>query len=309
MSKDSFIRLDTNLIKVLGLNKAVVFCHLLGIQDAINNKRDKQDAIYQQMNRISETTQLNKKTITNIIKQLEELNLLIKIEHTERNKNKYSINKDNYRLLQKLIKEYKTKDAVLSKYNEYIGKSTTKNGTSSDTKNGDTSNTKIGATDKDTNKKDDLKKINSNRQQFYPNCRPITIRYNISEDNYKEYTYNYIPRFFNSTCNDEDIKDVLCNYGGYAEHQALEYFLASYHSFYGTYHLPKSKDNVKKMIDKIHSALNIDIIDEDLEFFKEVVNEYFYNTNTENRTLTLDLLLSNNYGAFEWVERLSMRAI
>ena len=136
---DKFIRLDIDLINVLGLNRAVIFCHLLGIQTTINEARQKDDAIYQQKNRLHQITKLNTKTIDKCINDLVEMQLLHKIGHTERNKNKYYIDKTNYNYLKQCIKNNNSKQEILNKYYEHIQKSNTKNGTSDDTKNNTTS--------------------------------------------------------------------------------------------------------------------------------------------------------------------------
>lgn len=110
MRKD-FIKLDRKLIRVLGLNKAVVFCHLLGIQDTINNKRDKQDAIYQQQERLLYEVGLSKATLIKTIKELEKDKLLHTIKGTEGNKTKYLIDKYNYNKLMDIIDDLEIKSS------------------------------------------------------------------------------------------------------------------------------------------------------------------------------------------------------
>lgn len=317
MSKtsSSFIKLDNRLIRVLGLNNAVVFCHLQGIQGAINYKRDNQDAIYQQLDRLIYDLGLSKATIIKSIKYLESLKLLHTIKGTEGNKTKYLIDKFNYNKLMDIIndienpKTKKTKENainikrdVLNLYNEWY-------------KNNTTSSDNFDTTNKDLIEKDKNKKIKSSRQ-FLSNCihQPITINYYEDSILLDSVTYQFIPLYFKDSYKEDDIYKTLNNSHNvnYQEHQILEYFLKSYYKYYGYLHKQDTAPKIREILQTIHNIIIDYLASLDLNYktMYDVIDEYFNTPNTKKRDLTLYLLLSKSEnGVYSWIDTIITRII
>ena len=315
----SFIKLDRQLIRVLGLNNAVVFCHLLGIQDAINGKNNTTSAIYQQLDRLIYDTGLSKATIIKSIKYLEDIKLLHKIPHTEGNKTKYSIDKYNYSNLLKIMdkientkakKDIKSarvfKKDVLNLYQEFY-------------KNNTTSSDNFNTTNKDLKNKYRSKE-NKSSSQFLANCihQPITIDYFINDVYNESKTYQFIPLFFKDEYSTNEIYNTLNDNDniGLLEHQILEYFLQSYYKKYGTIHRKEKPPKIREILQTIHNILYdyLDKIGYDADNYNldnvmyTIIDEYF-NTSNNKRDLTIYLLLSNDSGYYGWIDNLSKRLL
>lgn len=314
----SFIQLDRQLIRVLGLNKAVVFCHLLGIQDAINGKSGTPSAIYQQLDRLVYDTGISRATIIKSIKYLEDIKLLHKIPHTEGNKTKYAIDKYNYNTLLEIMDKIENTKAkkdsnsarafkrdVLNLYQEYY-------------KNNTTSSDNFNTTNKDLKKKETKKNNNSNRQ-FLSNCihQPITINYSENDVFKESKTYQFIPLFFKDEYTDKDIYDTLNKSRGVnlLEHQVLEYFLQSYYKYYGKLHRQEKPPKIREILQTIHNVLYdyLDKLGYDADTYNldsimyEVIDEYFNTPNKYDRDLTIYLLLSNDNGFYGWINNIMKR--
>ena len=307
----SFIKLDRQLIRVLGLKNAVIFCHLLGIQDSINDKRNRQDAIYQQIDRLVYDTGISKKTVLNGLDDLESLNLLHIIKHTEGNKNKYYIDKHNYNALLKIMdkventKVKKGRDSakafkkdVLILYQEYY---------KNNTKSSDNFNT----TNKDLLERELKLKNNKYYRQFLSNCthKPITINYLENDILQDSKTYQFIPLFFKDEYSNDEIFNILSESSNTSllEHQILEYFLASYYKYYGKIHKQEKAPKIREILQTIKYMVYDYLNDYDNDIMFDVIDEYFNTPNKNNRDLTIYLLLSNDNGYYGWIDTLLKR--
>ena len=306
--KDNFIKLDRQLIRVLGLNNAVVFCHLKGIQESINSKNNKYD-IYQQINVLEYETGLTKQTIIKTIKKLNDLKLLHKRKHGERNKNYYLVDKNNYYKLKDFIDKLENnkikksglnakqlKKEVLNLYQEYI-------------KNNTISSDNFNTTDKDLIKRDLKRRENKSNRQFLENCthKPITIDYSINDVFIDSETYYFIPLFFKDEYTDDDIFNFLIanKNGGLDEHKSLEYFLQEYFNYYGKLHRQDKPPKIREILQKIHNInIKLDNLDYDKGYIMDIIDEYFKTPNKLDRDLTIYLFLSDN-----WIPTLLNRLI
>jgi hypothetical protein len=311
---NNFIKLDRKLIRVLGLNKAVVFCHLLGIQDSINNKRDKQDAIYQQQDRLIYDTGLSKATLIKVIKELETKDkLLHTIKGTEGNKTKYLVDGYNYKKLLEIIDTIETNSIKKNKINATSIKRDVLNLYYEWCNNNTTSSDNFNTTNKDLiEKKNKLKNIKSTTRQLLSNCKhkPITINYYNSYVYDESITYQFIPLLFKDEYSDKDITDILynrdkvSNYINKNELDTLEYFLKRYYQYYGYMHKPTTAVKVREILQKIYQVLSKDIYSDILD---EIIDEYFNTPNTKNRDLTIHLFLSNDNGYYSWINKIAIR--
>lgn len=311
---NNFIKLDRKLIRVLGLNKAVVFCHLLGIQNSINKSRGKQDAIYQQQERLLYDTGLSKATLIKVIKELENQDkLLHTIKGTEGNKTQYFIDEYSYKKLleciddieNKNIKKTKTnassvKRDVLKLYYEWVNNNTT-------------SSDNFNTTNKDLKeKKNRLKKDKTINRQLLSNCKhkPITINYYDNNIFDESITYQFIPLLFKDEYNNEDIYDLLCNNSknkniSKDEINTLEYFLKKYYQYYGTIHRQTTAPKIREILQNLYQVLSYTLYSKNI---KEIIDEYFNTPNTKQRDLTIYLFLSkNDNGLYSWINKLAIR--
>ena len=310
MRKD-FIKLDRKLIRVLGLNKAVVFCHLLGIQDTINNKRDKQDAIYQQQERLLYEVGLSKATLIKTIKELEKDKLLHTIKGTEGNKTKYLIDKYNYIKLMDIIDDLEIKSSKKNKQNASVLKKDVLNLYYEWCNNNTTSSDNFNTTNKDLKEKEKLKKIKSSRQLLANNRTPITINFTNNGVLQESITYNFIPKFFKDEYTESDMYNILNKSSNvnYNEIQILEYFLKKYYKYYGIYHKQEKPPKIREILQLIHQASDKSFWNsEDIyDIFKDIIDEYFNTPNTKERDLTIYLFLSNKEGYFSWIDTIANR--
>lgn len=311
----SFIKLDRGIVRVLGLNNAVVFCHLLGIQDSINKKRNMQDAIYQQLDRLIYDTGLSESTIRKCLKSLEQDYKLIHIiKGTERNKNKYLIDKFNYDKLKEIIEIIETKDIKKNKINATSIKQDVLNLYYEWCKNNTTSSDNFIITEKDLKEKEKkLKKSNSNRQ-LLSNCKhqPITINYFNNGVYDESITYQFIPLLFKDEYTDKEIYNILCNNDNVSKNihkkeiDTLEYFLTKYYQYYGTIHKPTTAPKVREILQNIYTAFP-----EYLNYSNDsylIIDEYFNTPNIKNRDLTIHLFLSKDEnGYYSWINTIAIR--
>ena len=310
MSSNNFIQLDRRLIRVLGLRNAVVFCHLLNIQDLINNKRDKQDAIYQQYDVLVYEVGLSKQTIIDSIKYLESIKLLHTIKKTERNKTKYLIDKYNYNSLLKIMDKVENKKIKKNKSNASAFKRDVLNLYQEYYKNNTTSSDNFDTTNKDLIDKE-IKKKNKSSRQFLSNCKhkPITINYLDNDVFIESNTYQFIPLFFKDEYTEDDIYKTLNKSSNVnmSEHQILEYFLECYYKYYGKLHKQEKPPKIREILQTIHYVIHnyLDYLGYDVNNYnlvnimRGVIDEYFNTPNKNNRDLTIYLFLSkdkdNNY--------------
>lgn len=180
VKKSNFIKLDRRLVQVLGLYKAVVLCHLIGIQEAIK-KTSNNETFYQTLDVLVYNLDISRQTLIKIIKDLEDLQLVKKKSHQQKNKNYYYISKRNYDFLISIIddelkekrkKNKSTKDEIKEKViQNYI--SSMKIDTISSVKNDTLSSTKNDTTNKDLIEiKNKEKKIKSKDIKTYFNDLP-----------------------------------------------------------------------------------------------------------------------------------------
>lgn len=281
---NTFIKLETKLLKVLDVKVATLFCHLKGIEKTINDKRQIDDAIYQQKERLIKDTGISKSSVDKYIKELEDLKLLQVIRKTERNKNKYKINYDNYNKLISIIDEYENKNiknlkkVVLNLYNEIV-------------KNDTTSSNKNNTTNKDLiNKELNKKRINSKTSLFFNT--------NLT---YKDKEYKYLTRFLKNNNDINTYIDLLKN--NIDVINILEYFLKSYYLKYYKYHIQVDLKKLKEIIENINDVL-LCYDDESLLY---IIDEYF---KVNGRDLTIFLFLSKNeFDEFSWIDILNNRLI
>lgn len=321
-SKD-FIKLDRRLLRVLGVNDAIVFCHLQGVQTRINKSFNNDDAIYQQLDRISFDTGIPRQAVIKSIKNLEELRLIHKIKHTTGNKNVYKIDNDYLKLL---LKQYDTEDTpnikknansrkdlkkvVLKSYNEYLD-------------NEPTSSIKFDTTNKDLIKKELIKKENNKKDNFLTKnstfkdnqiklnnaCLKAYSKYNLSAfitDRYKESTfYKFLSRFIKEDYTEEDIIKIIEDKQIFIlDH--LEDFLQAYYNKYHRYHIQVNFSKFIEIVDAISDILfNLESNDWDRCIFMDIIEEYF---KSKNRDLTIFLFISkddlNNYN---WIDTILNR--
>lgn len=306
----SFIKLDRKLIMVLGLNKAVVFCHLLGIQDAINNKREKQDAIYQQQDRLIYDLGLSKATIIKTIKELEDLKLLHKIKGAEGNKTKYLIDKFNYNKLIDIINDLDIKNIKKNKHNASVLKKDVLNLYYEWCKNNTTSSDNFDTTNKDLIEKEYKNKTKSIRHFLSENAhQPITINYNENNIFKKSASYQFIPLLFKDEYTTDEIYETLNKTSNvyYDEIETLEYFLKSYYRYYGYPHKQLTAPKIREILQTIHNALNLSYIRDDKNVIKDIIDEYFNTPNKKDRDLTIHLFLSNKNGYYSWINQIAVR--
>ena len=296
---NNFIKLDRRLIRALGLNNAVVFSHIEGIEQAINKKANTFNPIYQQLDRLIYDTGLSKATIIKCINNLVDLQLLHKIPHTEKNKTKYKINKKNYLKLMditdsidnKNIKKNsfnakKVKQDVSILYNEYL-------------KNDTTNSDNFDTTNKDLLDKEKSKKRLSSKTSFNKDALPVHYT-KANED----VLYYYIPYLFKDSVEINTIYETLRYISNKRAIDTLEYFLSKYYKRYNQHHQSTTTQNIKGILDNIVNAYNmLDYLD--YEFMQDIIDEYF---TTKNRNLTIQLFLSkSDNGLYSWINTIAMR--
>lgn len=310
---NSFIKLDRRLVRVLGLNNAVVLCHLLGIQDAINSKRGKQDAIYQQQDRLIYDVGLSKATLIKSIKYLEDIKLLHTIKGTKGNKTMYLVNKYNLNSLSKMIDDLETNNTKKNKLNATSIKRDVLNLYQEWYKNNTTSSDNFSTTNKDLKeKKNNIKNNKSSSRQLLSNCihQPITIDYLNDSVLYDSKTYQFIPLYFKDSYTVSDIYNVLNKSSNVNlnEHIILEYFLKRYFKYYGTLHKKANTPRVREILQTIHQVLEIRYINNDVNYLIDIIDEYFNTTNSKNRDLTIYLFLSkDDRGLYSWINTIAKR--
>lgn len=312
----SFIKLDKDLIRVLGVNTAIVFCNLYGLEKGINTKRKTATAIYQTYNVMEYETGLSKQTLIKSLKELTDLKLIHIIRHTERNKTKYKIDYDNFNELQKIIKKVSNKKAsknlankkefqrvVLNLYNEYI-------------KNDTISSDNFNTTDKDLIEKDLIRKRNKYNKTFSKEnvcfIDPITINY--SRDNVikQSITYYYISMLFKDPVTRADIIDIITSNATKDTLDLLEYFMENFYNRYNKYHRCITLAQFKGILEHLNNAIDIvsDLDQEGyIETFKEIIDEYFKTQNkSRSRELTIHLFLApGEDNSYPWIDTICKR--
>lgn len=274
----NYIKLDRNLIQVLGLNKAVVLCHLQGIAQCIKAQTNN-NTIYQTYNVLEFNLAISRATLIKIIKELEELRLLIKIPNGVQNKNYYQIYQKNYDALLKIIKKQinkkdlknkktrnKFKEDVLNLYQEYL-------------KNDITSSINF-----DTTKKDLINKI-INEKIIRSKDIIITNDENKQEFIFKGKQFNHIKDLFSSSLSDEEIKDIIKDYT-LQDISILNYFAYMYKRVRGKNH-PRitSKEKLATIISDLQQIMWLYGYD-DIQVLGDAINE-FLTINDKDPTLYL----------------------
>lgn len=309
---NDFIKLDRDLIRVLGLNKAVIFCHLQGIENAIN-RRISTTSIYQTIPQFIFATGLSKSTIIKSLKELEQLNLIYKLSHAEGNKTRYKVNKVNTRELNKIIKKTNknkfTKNSsslnliqqeVLKSYHEYL-----QNHTTSST-NFDTTNKELIKENKGNRlSKKDL--VDSHFQQSKNDNDLFSFNNSIKirlEDTNEIIEYYHIKSLFSKKVNIDTIKNIIST-TKLDTLNILEYFTSEYEERYNKPHpiieINKLEDIIKD-IEIIYSNYAY----YDIEIIYEIIDQFF---EIKNKDLTLMLFTSKNCETleYEYPYRLSNR--